>query len=98
MFHVQPGRTSSGAPELAGRSRRPHIIGVSVSETMAETITETDSVTAELVEQPPDHSGHEQQRNERTAINDKVSETIVKPICAAPQKRCLDLCRMPASI
>ena len=73
-----------GCWSLAGRSIRPHIIGVSVSEITAETITATDSVTENSVNSrpttPPMNSS-----GMNTAISDTVSDTMVKPICAAPR-------------
>ena len=66
------------------RSRRPHIIGVSVSEITAETITEVLSTTANSLNNRPttpvmNSSGM------NTATSETVSETMVKPICAAPR-------------
>ena len=74
---IQPGRSTE-------RSSRPHIIGVNVSETTADTTTETASVTANSLNSRPttpvmNSSGM------NTAISDTVSETMVKPICAAPR-------------
>ena len=75
--------TSQGFSSRAGRSSRPHIIGVSVSDTTADTITATDRVMANSPNSRPttpvmNSSGM------NTAISDTVSETMVKPICAAP--------------
>ena len=63
---------------------RPHIIGVRVSETTADTTTATESVTANSLNRRPttpvmNSSGM------NTAISETVSETMVKPICAAPR-------------
>ncbi len=67
-----------------GRSSRPHIIGVSVSETTADTTTETARVTANSLNRRPttpvmNSSGM------NTATSETVSETMVKPICLAPR-------------
>ena len=75
---------------------RPHIIGVSVSEITAETTTETDSVTANSLNSRPttpvmNNSGM------NTAISETVSDTMVKPICAAP-RYAASSGRMPCSM
>ena len=67
-----------------GAACRPHIIGVRVSETTADTTTATDSVTENSLNSRPttpvmNSSGM------NTAISDTVSDTMVKPICAAPR-------------
>ena len=59
-------------------------MGVRVSETTADTITDTASVTENSLNSRPttpvmNSSGM------NTAISDTVSETMVKPICAAPR-------------
>ena len=63
---------------------RPHIIGVSVNEITAETTTAIDSVTENSLNSrpttPPMNSS-----GMNTAISDTVSDTMVKPICAAPR-------------
>ncbi len=66
------------------RSRRPHIIGVSVSETMAEATTAMVSVSANSRNMRPtrpvmNNSGM------NTATSDMVSEITVKPISLAPR-------------
>ncbi len=67
----------------SGLSRYAHIIGVSVSESSAETPIETASVTANSRKsrpmRPPMKSS-----GMSTATSETVSETIVKPICPAP--------------
>ena len=70
-------------PPLA-RSSRPHIIGVSVSEMMAEATTAMVSVSANSRNMRPtrpvmNSSGM------NTAISDMVSEITVKPISLAPR-------------
>src|SRR5258708_1347045 len=65
------------------RRRRAHIIGVSVSDTMAETTMATDSVSENSRKSRPtmprmNRSGM------NTAISDTVSETMVNPIWRAP--------------
>ena len=66
------------------RSRRLHIIGVSVSETTAEVTTAMVSVSANSRNMRPtrpvmNNSGM------KTAINETVSEITVKPISLAPR-------------
>ncbi len=60
-----------------------HIIGVSVSETTAETRIVTLSVTANSRNSRPTMSPMNSS-GISTAISETVSETIVKPICAEP--------------
>ena len=60
-------RTTPSAGDGFGscaRSSRPHIIGVSVNDTTADTTNGRAQHHGELVEQPPDHPAHEQQRDE----------------------------------
>ncbi len=76
---MRPGRCCS-----IGRSSRPLSIGVSVSDTRAETTTETVSVIANSRNSRPttpvmNSSGM------NTATSETVSETMVKPICFAPR-------------
>ena len=74
-------------PELSpslSRSRRPHIIGVSVSETIADATTAMVSVNANSRNMRPtrpvmNNSGM------NTATSDMVSEITVKPISLAPR-------------
>ncbi len=73
-------RSESGG---SGRSKYAHIIGVSVSESSAETPIATLSVTANSRNRRPtmppmNKSGI------NTATSDTVSDTIVKPICLLP--------------
>jgi hypothetical protein len=46
------------------RSNRLHIIGVNVSDMIADTTTAKEPNASNLAEHPPDDAGHEQQRNE----------------------------------
>jgi hypothetical protein len=48
-----PAREPVGCSSAPGRSNRPHIIGVRVSDTTAETTTATDSVTANSLNSRP---------------------------------------------
>ena len=80
-------RISQGSRSRCGaaRSRRPHIIGVSVSDTMAETTTAKVNVRANSRNMRPtmplmNSSGM------KTAISEAVSDTIVKPISRAPRR------------
>ena len=57
---VRHGRPSS----RSGRSKRAHIIGVSVSDTKAEIRIATASVIANSWNSAPDHVAHEQQRDQ----------------------------------
>ncbi len=64
-------------------SRREHIIGVSVSEMIADRVIDTASVTANSrnrrpTEPPMNNSGM------NTASSEHVMLTIVKPICSRP--------------
>ena len=52
------------AARRAGAAGAPHIIGVSVSETIAETTTAIGQREREFAEHAADHAGHEQQRDE----------------------------------
>ena len=65
------------------RSSRAHSIGTTVSDTTAEITIVTASVTANSLKSrpitPPMNSS-----GISTAINDTVSDRIVKPICPAP--------------
>ncbi len=75
---IAPGRSTPFA-----FSRYAHIIGVTVRETTAETVTATDSVTANVLNSRPitpvmNSSGM------TTAISETVSEMMVNPICADP--------------
>ncbi len=62
---------------------RAHIIGVSVSDTTAEMMIVTASVTANSRKRRPTTSPMNSS-GISTAISDTVSETMVKPICPAP--------------
>ncbi len=65
------------------RSRRAHIIGVSVSETTAEIRIDTASVMANSRNSRPTTSLMNSS-GISTAISENVSEMMVKPICLAP--------------
>ena len=65
------------------RSSRAHIIGVSVSETTAEIRIVTASVMANSRNRRPTTSPMNSS-GISTAISEKVSEMMVKPICSAP--------------
>jgi len=60
-----------------------HIIGVSVSDTTAEIRMATASVIANSRKRRPTTSPMKSS-GISTAISEKVSEMIVKPICSAP--------------
>jgi hypothetical protein len=62
---------------------RAAIIGVSVSETTAETRIVTLSVTANSRKSRPTMSPMKSS-GMSTAMSETVNDTIVKPICAAP--------------
>jgi hypothetical protein len=62
---------------------REAIIGVSVSETIAEITIVTASVTANSRKRRPTTSPMKS-RGISTAIKDTVSDTMVNPICSAP--------------
>ena len=64
-------------------SRRAHIIGVSVSDTTADTRIVTDSVMANSRNSRPTTSPMNSS-GISTAMSDTVSEMIVNPICPAP--------------
>ena len=64
-------------------SSREHIIGVSVSDTTAETRIVTASVTANSRNSRPTMSPMNRS-GMSTAISEIVSDTIVNPICSAP--------------
>ena len=75
--------TALPADSTCGRSIRLHIIGVSVSDTIADTTTAMVSVSANSRNMRPtrpvmNSSGM------NTAISDSVSEMMVKPISLAP--------------
>jgi len=65
------------------RSSLAHIIGVSVSETTAETRIVTLSVTANSRKRRPTMSPMNKS-GINTAMSETVSEMIVNPICSAP--------------
>ena len=67
----------------SGRNRRAHIIGVSVSETTAEIRIATARVTANSRNSRPTTSPMKSS-GISTAISEKVSEMMVKPICSEP--------------
>ncbi len=62
---------------------RAHIIGVSVSDTTAEMMMVTASVTANSRNSRPTTSPMNSS-GISTAISDTVNETMVNPICPAP--------------
>ena len=64
-------------------SSRAHIIGVSVSDTTAETRIVTDSVTANSRNSRPTTSPMNRS-GMRTAISETVKDTMVNPICSEP--------------
>src|SRR5271165_1053807 len=66
-----------------GRKSREHIIGVRVREIMAEKRMVVLRVTANSRKRRPTMSPMNS-KGISTAINDTVSETMVKPICPAP--------------
>ena len=68
-----------------GRSRREHIIGVSVRETNADIMIVTARVTANSRNSRPMMSPMKSS-GISTAISETVSETIVNPISAEPFK------------
>ena len=78
-------RATGGPARSSGacRSSRAHIIGVSVSETTAETRIVIASVTANSRNSRPTMSPMKSS-GISTAMSETVSETIVKPICSAP--------------
>ena len=78
------------------RSSLAHIMGVSVSETTAETRMVTLRVTANSRNSRPTMSPMNSS-GMSTAISEMVSDTMVKPICAEPLSAA---CRggMPSSI
>src|SRR5271170_366285 len=63
--------------------KREHIIGVSVSETMADTRMVTARVTANSLNKRPTMSPMNKS-GINTATSEIVSDMIVKPICSAP--------------
>ena len=65
------------------RRIRAHIIGVSVSDTTADTRIVTLSVIANSLNSRPTMSPMKSS-GISTAMSETVSDTIVKPICAAP--------------
>ena len=71
-------------PGLWARNMRAHIIGVSVSETIAETTTAMVSVSANSRNMRPT-SPVMNSSGMKTAISDSVSEMTVKPISLAPR-------------
>ncbi|MNL27817.1 hypothetical protein D3C87_1494340 [compost metagenome] len=73
------GSSSSGT----WRSRRAHIIGVSVSDTTAEIRIDTASVMANSRNSRPTTSPMNSS-GISTATSEKVSEMMVKPICFDP--------------
>ena len=81
MVASQAGTTSSSP---ACFNSREHIIGVRVSDTIAEVTTAMVRVSANSRNIRPDQARHEQQRM-NTAISDTVSEITVKPISRAPR-------------
>ena len=56
--------TRPGSARLTRPRSWPHIIGVSVSDTMAEATMAADQGDAEFAKQPADDVGHEQDRHE----------------------------------
>ena len=59
-------------------------MGVRVSDTTADTITATDSVTENSLNKRPT-TPVMNNKGINTAISETVSDTMVKPICAAPR-------------
>ena len=68
---------------LSGLKRRAHIIGVSVSETMADTTTATLKVMANSRNSRPTMPVMKSS-GMNTAISETLSEMTVNPICFAP--------------
>ena len=68
-------------------SSRAHIIGVSVSETMAETATATLSVMANSRNSRPDDAGHEQQRDEHRDQRDAQRDDREADLLGALERR-----------
>ena len=71
------------APSAEWRRSREHIIGVSVSETIAEVTTAIVSVNANSRNMRPTRPDMNSS-GMNTAISDMVSEITVKPISRAP--------------
>ena len=67
-----------------GLSMRLHNIGVRLSETKPDTSTAATMVTANLMQQPADDAAFMKMIGMKTAANDSVIDTIVKPISLAP--------------
>jgi len=78
MRDSRPGRCAE-----ADFSRRPHIIGVRVSETTMETTTLMVRTRANSWNSRPTTPGMNSS-GMKTATSETVNDTTVKPICAAP--------------
>ena len=76
-------------PEARAGACTPHIIGVSVSERIAETPMAMLSVTANSRKSRP-MTPPMKRSGMSTATSDTVSETMVKPICLLPLQRGLE--------
>ena len=68
---------------FTGRRRRPAMVGVTVSETIADSATAMLSVTANSRNSRP-MIPPMSRMGMKTAISDTVIDTMVKPICLAP--------------